>query len=221
MWDPLLRLLVAYLLGSLNGSLLLGKLRGVDIRTQGSGNAGGTNALRTQGKAFALGVIIIDVAKVYIAVRALPGILSPADAAGAPLQGAWLQVGCGFAAVVGHVYPIFHGFRGGKGVATLLGSLLALAPVLLMGVLAVWLVMMMMFGYVGLGSIVAAAALPVIVFWAGRAGWVAAHTVEPLIVFGVACSLFVLWTHRSNIARMRQGTEPRARSLWLLGRWRA
>jgi glycerol-3-phosphate acyltransferase PlsY len=55
---------------------------------------------------------------------------------------------------------------------------------------------------------------------AGRAGWIAAHTVEPLIVFGVACSLFVLWTHRSNIARMRQGTEPRARSLWLLGRWR-
>jgi len=67
---------------------------------------------------------------------------------------------------------------------------------------------------------VAAAALPVLVFLAGRAGWIAAHTVEPLIVFGVACSLFVLWTHRSNIARMRQGTEPRARSLWLLGRWR-
>ena len=143
MWDPLLRLLAAYLLGSLNGSLLLGKLRGVDIRTQGSGNAGGTNALRTQGKAFALGVIIIDVAKVYIAVRALPGLFAPGELASAPLQQAWLQVGCGFAAVVGHVYPIFHGFRGGKGVATLLGSLLALAPVLLLGVLAVWLIMMM------------------------------------------------------------------------------
>jgi glycerol-3-phosphate acyltransferase PlsY len=220
MWDPLLRLLAAYLLGSLNGSLLLGKWRGVDIRTQGSGNAGGTNALRTQGKAFALGVIIIDVAKVYIAVRALPGMFPTGDAL-SPLHLAWLQVGCGFAAVVGHVYPIFHGFRGGKGVATLLGSLLALAPVLLLGVLAVWLVMMMVFGYVGLGSMVAAAALPALAFWAGQAGWIAAHTVEPLMVFGVACSLFVLWTHRSNIARMRQGTEPRARSLWLLGRWRA
>jgi len=220
MWDPLLRLLAAYLLGSLNGSLLLGKLRGVDIRTQGSGNAGGTNALRTQGKAFALGVIIIDVAKVYIAVRALPGLFAPAEAGSNSLELAWLQVGCGFAAVVGHVYPIFHGFRGGKGVATLLGSLLALAPVLLLGVLVVWLVMMMVFGYVGLGSMVAAAALPLLVLWAGDSGWIAAHAVMPLAAFGIACALFVIWTHRSNIARMRQGIEPRARSLWLLGRWR-
>jgi len=220
MWDPLLRLLAAYLLGSLNGSLLLGKLRGVDIRTQGSGNAGGTNALRTQGKAFALGVIIIDVAKVYIAVRALPGLFAPAEAASNALELAWLQVGCGFAAVVGHVYPIFHGFRGGKGVATLLGSLLALAPVLLLGVLVVWLVMMMVFGYVGLGSMVAAAALPLLVLWAGDSGWIAAHAVMPLAAFGIACALFVIWTHRSNIARMQQGIEPRARSLWLLGRWR-
>jgi len=221
MWDPLLRLLAAYLLGSLNGSLLLGKFRGVDIRTQGSGNAGGTNALRTQGKAFALGVIIIDVAKVYLAVRAVPGLFAPVESAADPLSLAWLQVGCGFASVVGHVYPIFHGFRGGKGVATLLGSLLALAPVLLLGVLAVWLVMMMLFGYVGLGSMVAAAALPALALWAGKAGWIAAHTVEPLVVFGAACAVFVLWTHRSNIARMRRGAEPRARSLWLLGRWRA
>jgi len=221
MWDPLLRLLAAYLLGSLNGSLLLGKFRGVDIRTQGSGNAGGTNALRTQGKAFALGVIIIDVAKVYLAVRAVPGLFAPGESAADPLSLAWLQVGCGFASVVGHVYPIFHGFRGGKGVATLLGSLLALAPVLLLGVLAVWLVMMMLFGYVGLGSMVAAAALPALALWAGKAGWIAAHTVEPLVVFGAACAVFVLWTHRSNIARMRRGAEPRARSLWLLGRWRA
>jgi glycerol-3-phosphate acyltransferase PlsY len=221
MWDPLLRLLTAYLLGSLNGSLLLGKLRGVDIRTQGSGNAGGTNALRTQGKAFALGVIVIDVAKVYIAVRALPGLFASGEIASAPLHQAWLQVGCGFAAVVGHVYPIFHGFRGGKGVATLLGSLLALAPVLLLGVLAVWLGTMMVFGYVGLSSMVAAVALPVLVLWAGKAAWITAESVVPLVVFGVVCASFVVWTHRSNIARMRQGTEPRARSLWLFGRWRA
>ena len=121
----LLRLVGAYLLGSLNGALLLGRLRGVDIRTQGSGNAGGTNALRTQGPAFALGVVVIDVLKAWIAVRVLGG---PGTT--------WLAVGCGLAAVLGHVYPVFHGFRGGKGVATLLGTLLAVSPLLLGGVLA-------------------------------------------------------------------------------------
>lgn len=221
MMEFFLQLVVAYLLGSVNGSLVLGRWRGVDIRTQGSGNAGGTNALRTQGPIFALGVIVIDVGKAWIAVRVVPTFGPAAMGAADTSTVSWLAAGCGFAAVVGHVYPIFHGFRGGKGVATLLGSLLALAPVLLLGVLAVWLVMMMVFGYVGLGSMVAAAALPALALWAGKAGWITADAVVPLVAFGVACAVFVVWTHRSNIARMRQGTEPRARSLWLLGRWRA
>ena len=160
-----LRTIVAYLLGSLNGALLLGRLRGVDIRTQGSGNAGGTNALRTQGPLFAIGVIIIDVAKAWIAVKWVPGDVEP---------GMWLAASCGFAAVLGHVYPIFHGFRGGKGVATVLGTLLALSPLLLAGVLVIWLVMMFVFGFVGLGSMVAAGAMPLLVLWAARAG-----TIEP------------------------------------------
>jgi glycerol-3-phosphate acyltransferase PlsY len=205
----LLRLVGAYLLGSLNGALLLGRLRGVDIRTQGSGNAGGTNALRTQGPAFALGVVVIDVLKAWIAVRVLGG---PGTT--------WLAVGCGLAAVLGHVYPVFHGFRGGKGVATLLGTLLAVSPLLLGGVLAVWLVMMMLFGMVGLGSIVASAALPLLALIAARQGAVEASAVPPLVGFGVACALLVLWTHRANLARMRAGTEPRAKRLWLLGRLR-
>jgi glycerol-3-phosphate acyltransferase PlsY len=192
----LLRLLGAYLLGSLNGALLLGRLRGVDIRTQGSGNAGGTNALRTQGPLFALGVVVIDIAKT------------------------WLAVGCGFAAVLGHVYPVFHGFRGGKGVATLLGTLLAVSPLLLAGTLAVWLLMMLVFGMVGLGSIVASAALPVLAWVGVRNGWLDEAALGPLLGFGVACALFVLWTHRANLARMRAGTEPRAKRLWLLGRLR-
>lgn len=205
----LLRLVGAYLLGSLNGALLLGRLRGIDIRTQGSGNAGGTNALRTQGPAFALGVVLIDVLKAWIAVRVLGGSGTT-----------WLAVGCGLAAVVGHVYPVFHGFRGGKGVATLLGSLLAVSPLLLGGVLGVWLVMMLLFGMVGLGSIVASAALPLLVLLAARQGAIEAAVVPPLLGFGVACALLVLWTHRANLARMRAGTEPRAKRLWLLGRLR-
>jgi len=205
----LLRLLGAYLLGSLNGALLLGRLRGVDIRTQGSGNAGGTNALRTQGPLFALGVVVIDILKAWAAVRVLGG---PGTT--------WLTVGCGFAAVLGHVYPVFHGFRGGKGVATLLGTLLAVSPLLLAGVLGVWLVMMMLFGMVWLGSIVASAALPVLAWVGLRNGWLDSAALGPLLGFGVACALLVLWTHRANLARMREGTEPRAKRLWLLGRLR-
>jgi len=214
MLDLALRWLGAYLLGSVNGALLIGRFKGVDIRLQGSGNAGGTNALRTQGWAFALGVIVIDVGKAVCAVQLLP------TAFAAPrVAPEWVAVACGFAAVVGHVYPVFHGFRGGKGVATLLGTLLALSMPLLLLVLAVWLLMMLLFGFVGLGSMVAAAALPWLVAWAGARGWIDDEAMLPLMVFGVACAVFVLWTHRSNIARMRAGTEPRARKLWLLGRW--
>lgn len=213
MFDLLVRVLVAYLLGSINGALLIGRFRGIDIRTQGSGNAGGTNALRTQGWAFAAGVIVIDVGKAVVAVQSVPtAFISPT------LSPEWIAAACGFAAVLGHVYPVFHGFRGGKGVATILGTLLALSLPLLLGMLAVWLLMMFVFGFVGLGSMVAASALPLIAQYAGARGVIAPEEVLPLTVFGIVCAVFVVWTHRSNIARMRNGTEPRAKTLWLLGR---
>lgn len=216
MTQLLLCVVVAYLLGSLNGSLLLGRLRGIDIRTQGSGNAGGTNALRTQGPAFALAVIVIDVGKAWVAVAELPSRWL----ADAPLALPWYAVASALAVVVGHVYPIFHGFRGGKGVATVLGSLLALSAPLLLAMFGTWLLMMMLFGFVGLGSMVAAASVPLWVLFGATRGWIAADAVTPLFVFGLACAAFVVWTHRSNIARMRAGTEPRAKKLWLLGRLR-
>lgn len=213
MFDLLVRMLVAYLLGSVNGALLIGRFRGVDIRTQGSGNAGGTNALRTQGWVFAVGVIVIDVAKAVIAVQWIPSaFVAPS------VSVEWIAVACGFSAVLGHVYPVFHGFRGGKGVATVLGTLLALSMPLLLGLLAIWLLMMFLFGFVGLGSMVAAAALPLLAQYAGARGLITPEEVMPLTVFGIVCAAFVIWTHRSNIARMRAGTEPRARSLWLVGR---
>lgn len=213
MLDLFVRVFVAYLMGSVNGALLIGRLRGVDIRTEGSGNAGGTNALRTQGWAFAIGVIVIDLGKAVIAVQWVPTAL-----AAPAFSPEWLAAACGFAAVLGHVYPVFHGFRGGKGVATVLGTLLALSLPLLVGMLAVWLLVMFVFGYVGLGSMVAASALPLLAQYAGARGVIAPGEVLPLTVFGIVCAVFVIWTHRSNIARMRAGTEPRARSLWLLGR---
>lgn len=197
----------AYLLGSVSGSLVVGRLRGgIDIRTQGSGNAGGTNALRTQGAAFAAWVVLIDVGKGWLAAAVLPRF-----AVGATLA---LPAACAFAAVVGHVFPVWHGFRGGKGVATLAGAVVGLAPSLVLPLLGVWLAMVALFGYVGLASITAVAALPVLVLALDLAPR------GPLLAFGVASALFVVFTHRGNLARMREGKEPRARRLWLLGRLR-
>jgi glycerol-3-phosphate acyltransferase PlsY len=113
---------------------------------------------------------------------------------------------------------VFHGFRGGKGVATVLGTLLALSPPLLLGVLGVWLAMMMLFGFVGLGSIVAAGSVPLLAQGGVVYGWIAPEWQMPLTVFGLVGAVLVLWTHRSNLARMRNGVEPRARKLWILGR---
>ena len=219
--DLLLRLLGAYLLGSINGALVVGRLAGgVDIRTQGSGNAGGTNALRTQGAKFALAVIVIDILKGWLAAVWLGTLPLPALAPSAPASAAatlaWSPAACAFAAILGHVWPVFHGFRGGKGVATLVGAVAGLVPGQLAAVLGVWLVMMLLFGFVGLASIVAVAALPVLVLLRPPSG----GAVLPLVAFGVACAVLVAWTHRGNLRRMRAGTEPRSRRLWLLGRLR-
>jgi acyl phosphate:glycerol-3-phosphate acyltransferase len=215
--ELLLKVLASYLIGSLIGSLIVGKLRGgVDIRTLGSGNAGGTNALRTQGKSFALWVMVIDIGKGIVATRLIaPLSLQGLGLAGSEALGEWLPVVCGLAAIIGHVYPIWYGFRGGKGVATLVGVVFGVEPILLGFVLLVWLVMVVLFGFVGLASIVAALSIAVLVAATGMQPY------EPLLSFGVAVALLVAFTHRSNLARMRAGTEPRARRLWLLGRRRA
>ena len=145
-------LLLAYLLGSLSGSLMLGRLRGVDIRTLGSGNAGGTNALRTQGWRFALGTVAVDLGKAilatWLAIRVAP-----------PALASWLGFAAVLAAALGHVWPVFHGFRGGKGAATVVGGLLVAWPFALLPLLTVWLLCLMVTGYVGLSTMLAAASL--------------------------------------------------------------
>ena len=198
---PYLFLLIAYLLGSLSGSLLLGRLRGVDIRTLGSGNAGGTNALRTQGPAFALGTVVVDVGK-----GAAAGALARWALAGE----AW-PLACVLAAVAGHVWPLFHGFRGGKGAATVVGGLAVLWPVSLLAVLGTWLVAMACGGYVGLATVLAGLSLPIF-------GWLAGAS-PPRLAFAVAVALFLAFTHRGNLQRLRAGTEPRFERARVLGRW--
>ena len=202
----LIKVALSYLLGSIVGSLVVGRLRGgVDIRRLGSGNAGGTNALRTQGKVFAFWVMFIDIGKGWLATR----VIAPFHATQAF---GWIAVACGMAAIIGHVYPIWYGFRGGKGVATLVGAVLGLDVWLLIPMLLTWLIVVMLFGFVGLGSMLGALALAV----AGAVGtW---EPRAPLVTFGVLTAILVAFTHRANISRMRAGTEPRAMRLWLFGR---
>jgi glycerol-3-phosphate acyltransferase PlsY len=214
--DILLKVPLAYLLGSIVGSLVVGRVRGgVDIRKLGSGNAGSTNALRTQGPAFAIWVIVIDVAKGWLAAGWLPGLVLPGVSPALPEHAAWLPALCGFAAILGHVFPVWHGFRGGKGVATLVGAFAGIDLFLLVPLFGSWLAVVSVSGFVGLASIAASVAVPVYLLL--RDG---AH-LTPALGFSLACAALVIYTHRGNVRRMRAGEEPRARKLWLFGRGRA
>ena len=212
MSELILKGALSYLLGSVMGSLVIARLTGgVDIRTLGSGNAGATNALRTQGKAIGLAVLAIDVAKGWLATAviapwAAPAALIPSD--GAALT-AWCAPVCGIAVMLGHVYPLWYGFRGGKAVATLFGAALGIKAWLLLPMILTWLAVVIAFGYVSLGSIMAAVALVVAIARTSPGA--------PLRAFGILALLLILYTHRSNLARMRAGTESRARRLWLFG----
>lgn len=203
--------LLSYLLGSVMGALLVGRLRGgVDIRNVGSGNAGGTNALRTQGKVFASWVMVIDIGKGVIAAAVVPHIGIPGVGIDADIDRDWLTVACAALAILGHVYPLWHEFRGGKGAATLLGTLLGIQPVLLLPVLGVWFAAVMVFGYVGLATIFASWSLPIYFAYSPAP--------DAWLAFGIFVAIFVTFTHRSNIARMRKGEENRVGRLWLLRR---
>ena len=203
----------AYFLGSLSGSLLIGRLRGVDIRKQGSGNAGGTNAFRTQGWRFALGVVFIDVGK-GIAAAWLG--LHVAMSAPAPFDSAFAQAAlCGFAAVVGHCWPVFFGFRGGKGAATAVGAMVVLSPALVLPLLGVWALMLIATGYVGLSTIIAVVAFPVMASTMPVTGSATAPTLR---VFAIAVALLIVFTHRENVVRLIRGTEFRFEKARLLHR---
>jgi glycerol-3-phosphate acyltransferase PlsY len=208
-----LKTLLSYLLGSIIGSLVVGRLRGgVDIRQAGSGNAGGTNALRTQGKWFALWVIVIDVGKGVLATAALPGLHLPGVPTDPLVDREWLTVACAGAVIVGHIYPMWYEFRGGKGAATLIGTLIGLQPTLLIPVLVVWLLTVALTGYVGLATMCASASLPIYVCLT------TAPPPAPLVTFTVGAALLIMFAHRGNVARMLRGNEHRARKLWLLRR---
>ncbi len=199
---------IAYLLGTLLGSLILGRLGGVYFRSMGSGNGGATNALRTQGKWFGLSVLVLDIVKGVAAVRWLPGLALPGVGLDPEISRHGLAIVCGAAVVLGHVYPVWFGFRGGKGVATVVGVVGALDPRLLVPLILCWVGVLLLTGYVRLASMLAGLGLIAAVYG------LEPHD-APLLVFCILTTAFVIYTHRGNIARLAAGTEHRARRLWL------
>jgi len=208
MLELLVKLLLAYLLGSISGSMIVGAFKSVDIRQSGSGNAGGTNAFRTQGFRFALWVVLIDIAKGAVAAGLVP--LWSLMALGPPAPPLIQTLVCGFAAVVGHCYPVFYGFRGGKGAATAVGALAVIEPLTLLPMLVTWLLVLVLTGWVGLATMLAAISLVPTLLWLGAPA--------PTIGFGVLLAAFVVFTHRTNIRRLLDGTENRFERI-RLGYW--
>ena len=195
----LIKLVLSYMLGSVSGSMVVGTLRHVDIRKSGSGNAGGTNAFRTQGLKFALAVVLIDIGKGLLATWLIPQFnLIALDR---PVSAGIQMLVCGFAVVLGHCYPVWHGFKGGKGAATAVGALLVIQPMALVPMITTWLLVLIVTGWVGLATMLAALCLiPAFYFL---------EATPAQMAFAVVLALFVIFTHRSNIRNIMNGTEYR------------
>lgn len=204
MLELAVKFLLSYFIGSVMGSLVVGKIRGgVDIRTVGSGNPGGTNALRTQGLAFALGVMVIDIGKGMLAAGIVPGIDIPLVGTSPDVSREWLTLCCAGAAVIGHVWPMWHQFRGGKGAATLVGTLAVLAPTLLIPVFLVWILVLVLSGFVGLSTVTAGVSAPILLFFTRF------PEDQPMLIYCAVMAMYLIFSHRSNLQRMRMGEESR------------
>ncbi len=189
----------AYLLGSVPFGLLIGRSRGIDIREHGSGNIGATNVLRVLGKPLGITTFFLDALKGYLPVAAGAWAAASSGLAAPETLGAL----CGLAAILGHNFPIFLGFKGGKGVATSAGALLGIAPAAVGVGLAAWALVFFTSRYVSLASIIAAAVI-------GGAGWWlygGDGVLVPALLTLLA--LLIVWRHRGNIRRLLNGTENR------------
>jgi glycerol-3-phosphate acyltransferase PlsY len=199
----ILGIVIAYLIGSIPSAVWMGKtFYGVDVRTQGSGNAGATNTIRVLGVKAGLPVLLFDVFKGWLAVF-LARYFVPANFAGDNFI--IYQIILAGMVVLGHVFPVFAGFRGGKGIATLLGVGIAIYPVEVMVVVAIFIVMLIVFKYVSVASITAAVSFPFIVIFIFH------QRALPLILLAVFVGIFVPITHHKNIKRLLNGTESRFR----------
>jgi len=194
----------SYLLGSIPFGCLAGRLAGTDIRQAGSGNIGATNVVRILGKGYGYPVFALDVLKGFGAVK-----ISMLAAPGRPPD--WnspeiLGILAAMSSVLGHMYPPWLKFKGGKGVATSAGALLALTPVATLIGVAIWMIVFWLTRYVSLASVTAAVVLPVFIL---VLNWHDQNKVKPLVYSSACVAAAVVWRHRSNLSRLMRGTEPR------------
>jgi glycerol-3-phosphate acyltransferase PlsY len=206
LWIP-----VAYLLGSIPFALLIGKVKGVDIRTVGSGNVGATNLGRAVGKKWGIVCFFLDAGKGLAAVLLAGFVQGWVGQPGLSPLWSWLWLGVAAGAVAGHMFPVWLKFKGGKGVATGLGALLGFFPLVTvpaLGAFLTWLAVLGIYRIVGLASVVAAGALPLyIAAGTAIAGRPWAEALPYLIVVTALCGL-VIFRHRSNLRRLIRGEEP-------------
>ena len=194
----------SYLVGSIPFGYLAGRLAGTDIRQAGSGNVGATNVVRVLGKRYGYPVFALDVLKGFGAVK-----ISMLMAPGRPPE--WnspeiFGILATISSVLGHLYPPWLRFKGGKGVATSAGALLALTPVATLVGVAIWIVVFWLTRYVSLASVIAAVVLPIVIL---VLGWQDQNKVKPLVYSSACIAAVVIWRHRSNLSRLMRGTEPR------------
>lgn len=196
----------AYLIGSIPTAVWIGKLfHGIDVRNHGSGNAGATNVMRVLGVKTGVPVLLLDMVKGWMAVYLVNGQnwLTSEDE--------WwmiLSILLGVLAVIGHIFPVFAGFRGGKGVATIGGVCFSLHPVATASALAVFIIVLLVWKYVSLGSIIAGLSFPVWTIFVYRCDYVS------LSVFSILAALLLVITHRKNIQRLLNGEENKASFLF-------
>lgn len=188
-------ILAAYLMGSIPNGLLLARLKGIDLQKVGSGNIGATNVFRCVGKGWGVAAFVLDAVKGFVPAFVFPRLLESAPP--------WLGLACGVAAVAGHNWPVWLGFKGGKGVSTSAGMLLGIAPAAVGIGFAVFAGAVLITRWVSLGSILAAVAVP--------AAYLAMNGTDNRLLAGalVAMGLLVIVKHRANVRRLLAGTEPR------------
>ena len=196
--------LASYLLGSIPFGYLAGRMAGIDIRNCGSGNVGATNVIRTLGKSYGYPVFALDFLKGLGAVKMSILIATRMQSEWNPPE--MFGIVAAISSVLGHSFPVWLRFKGGKGVATSAGALFGLAPVAVLVGVAIWIVTFWLTRYVSVASIAAAAALPLVILvttWLNR-------TTGKLLFFSSVClAAVVIWRHRSNLSRLIHGTEPR------------
>ena len=202
-------LLLAYVLGSIPSAVWIGKkYYGIDIREHGSKNAGTTNMLRVLGKRAAIPVFILDFFKGFAAVSLFSILRYDAD-----VSSAWminLKILGVFAAVIGHIFPIFANFKGGKGVATLVGAVTGIYPQIMLLCFAAWLLVFLFTHYVSLASMTAGCCFPALVIIYSSSEWSRDNEVSfTFILFSFAVAILLLWSHRKNIQRLKEGTESK------------